>query len=146
MNNQEIISRLKFICKIKRNDKINTKYMYVQPYNLYNSFSRTFFYNDNRTNALNFCYDTIKRAFELLITYERSDNNSDKVLFKNLLSDLQNVTEGLSNLRFTYLSDTKFSCDMDTLLEYIIARLHQYIDKQNIEDCSLEKNKQGTDI
>jgi hypothetical protein len=129
-SNQEIISKLKFIGKIKKGEKINTRHMYVQPDGLSTSIIRTFIYQDNRGNVLNFCQETISRAFELLVTYERSDKNTEQVLFGHLLSDLQQATNGLANLKFTYIADTKFCCDMDTLLQIITARLDGYISKE----------------
>jgi hypothetical protein len=124
--NQEIISRLKFIGKLKKGEKINTRHMYVQPDGITTSLSRTFAYQDNRGNALNFCQETISRSFELLITYERSDSSTEKVLFSKLVEDLQQSTVGLRNLKFTYITDTKFCCDMDTLLENVLAKLDRY--------------------
>ena len=128
-SNQEIISKLKFIGKIKKGEKINTRHMYVQPDGLSTSIIRTFIYRDNRGNVLNFCQETISRAFELLVTYERSEKNTEQVLFGHLLTDLQHATNGLANLKFTYIADTKFCCDMDTLLQIITARLDGYISK-----------------
>lgn len=124
--NQEIISRLKFIGRLKKGEKINTRHMYVQPDGIGTSLSRTFAYQDNRGNALNFCQETISRSFELLITYERSDTHTEKVLWGKLLEDLQQSTVGLKNLKFTYITDTKFCCDMDTLLENVLAKLDKY--------------------
>jgi len=129
-SNQEIISKLKFIGKIKKGEKINTRHMYVQPDGLSTSIIRTFIYQDNRGNVLNFCQETISRAFELLVTYERSEKNTEQVLFGHLLTDLQQATNGLANLKFTYIADTKFCCDMDTLLQIITARLDGYISKE----------------
>jgi len=137
-NSQEIISRLKFIGKLKKGEKINTKHMYVQPNSIGTSLSRTFLYQDNRGNALNFCQETITRAFELLITYERSNKNTEKILFRHLINDLQQATTGLTNLKFTYITDTKFCCDMDTLLQHINARLNKYI--KNEEQSSLNND------
>jgi len=125
-SNQEIISRLKFIGKLKKGEKVNTRHMYVQPDGFGTTLSRTFVYQDNRGNALNFCQETIGRAFELLITYERSENNSDNVLFGHLIKDLEQAMVGLNNLKFTYVSDTKFCCDMDTLLQTIQAKLNRF--------------------
>jgi len=138
-SNQEIISRLKFIGQLKKGEKINTRHMYVQPDGISTTFSRTFMYQDNRGNALNFCQDTITRSFELLISFERSDNHCDKVLFSHLLTDLQQSTVGLNNLKFTYITDTKFCCDMDTLLQSINARLDRYA-------TNLEKNDVGLNV
>jgi len=134
--NQEIISRLKFIGQIKKGEKINTKHMYVQPDGFGTSLSRTFFKQDNRGNALSFCNETIIRSFELLITYERSSSKSERILFQNLLLDLDQATTGLSNLKVTYIVDTKFCCDMDTILQNTRAKL----DKYTSTDCEIEND------
>jgi hypothetical protein len=133
--NQEITSRLKFIGQLKKGDKINTRHMFVQPNGYGTSISRTFLYQDNRGNGLNFCQETITRAFELLVTYERSDKSSESnVLFQNLINDLQHASDGLKNLKATYVTDTKFCCDMDTLIETTQARLETFITKKNSEN------------
>ena len=122
-NDQEIVSRLKFIGKIKKGEKINTHHMYVQPDGIMTIFKRTFWVHDNRSNALHFIQDTVSRAFELLLTYERSDKDSDKILAENLIQDLNGSMIGVANIKATYLDDTKFCCDMDTLIEHINAKL-----------------------
>ena len=141
--NQEIISRLKFIGKLKKGEKINTRHMYVQPDGITTSLSRTFVYQDNRGNALNFCQETISRSFELLITYERSDSSTEKVLFSKLVEDLQQSTVGLRNLKFTYITDTKFCCDMDTLLENVLAKLDKYTitESKDNEEADTDKKQ-----
>ena len=48
------ISKLKFIGKLKKGDKINIKYMVVQQNNLITKLNRTLYNVDNRTNTLNF--------------------------------------------------------------------------------------------
>jgi len=101
-SNQEIISRLKFIGRIKKGEKINTRHMYVQPDGLGTSFSRTFVYQDNRGNALNFVQ--------------------------------MNAIVGLTNLKFTYINDVKFCCDMDTLLENVKARIANFKVKDEIDE------------
>jgi hypothetical protein len=125
----EVISRLKFIGKLKKGEKINTRHMYVQQAGYTTSFSRTFLYQDNRGNALDLIQDTISRAFELLITYQRSEKDCDKTMYKHLVKDLSAAIVGLVNLKFTYLEDTKFCCDMDTILEGINARLSTFIEE-----------------
>lgn len=111
---------------MNKGEKINTRHMYVQPDGFSTSFSRTFIHQDNRGNALNFCQETISRSFELMITFERSEKDSDKFLFNNLVKDLRQATKGLTNLKHTYITDTKFCCDMDTLLEDINSKLANY--------------------
>jgi hypothetical protein len=126
-NSQEIISRLKFIGSIKKGDKINTRHLYIQPAGMVTSFSRTLLYPDSRSNTIDFCIGTIKRSYELLITYERSQNKSENQIYLNIIGDLKNALIGIENLKGTYIDDNKFCCDMDTLLEEIRAKLdHEF--------------------
>lgn len=122
----ETISRLKFIGKLKKGDKINTHHMYVQPDGIVTSLSRTFMSVDTRSNTLAFVSDTVERAFDLVVVYEHSATVADKVNFKTLITDLQNCIHGLKNLKVTYTQDTKFCCDVDTIIDSIEARLARF--------------------
>lgn len=125
-SNQETMSRLKFISKLKKGEKINTKYMYVQPDGFGTSLYRTFCLTDNRTSTLNFLSETIMRAFDILSSYEKSTNEMEQILYNNIIDDLQKSVAGLTNIKSTYSSDTKFLCDIETLLQYINARLSRF--------------------
>lgn len=141
-NEQEIVSRLKFIGKVKRGEKINTHHMYVQPEGVMTILKRTFWVNDNRSNALTFIQDTVSRVFELLLTHQRSDREADKILASNLVKDLRGATGGLSNIKVTYIDDTKFCCDIDTILEYVNARLINFPpDKDPVETGDLHEDE-----
>ena len=122
-NSQEIISRLKFIGTLKKGDKVNTKHMYIQQSGFATSVSRTFLFQDCRSNVLNFCNETIKRSFELLTSYERSSNTAENQIYINIIEDLKKSIIGIENLKNTYVEDNKFCCDMETLLQEITARL-----------------------
>ena len=123
---QEIVSRLKFIGKVKKGEKINTHHMYVQPEGLVTNLKRTFWIHDNRSNTLTFIQDTISRSFELLLTYERSEKDTEKLLATKIVKDLRTASIGLQSLKSTYFDDTKFCCDIDTIIEHIAAKLSQY--------------------
>jgi len=131
---QEIISRLKFIGKLKKGEKINTKQMYVQQEGIATMISRTFWSQDNRINTINFIHEIIKFSFELLHNYNRSDNGSEQELAKHIINDLRQVNKGLENLKHTYILDTKFCCDIDTLIEDIKAKLVNYNEKYIVEE------------
>lgn len=141
---QEIISRLKFIGKLKKGEKINTKQMYVQQEGLVTTLSRTFWAQDNRINTINFIHETIKFSFELLNNYDRSDTTPQKELAKHLVNDLRQVNQGLENLKQTYILDTKFCCDIDTLIEDIKAKLVIYNEKYTmsgiLEDVEIDSD------
>lgn len=122
-NSQEIISRLKFIGRIKPGEKINTKYMFVQQNNIYTSIYRTIFNRDSRQNALQFIQETLYRAYDLITILELTDKESNKMVCFNILKDLENVKIGITNLKETYISDIKFCCDIDTILQHLDAKV-----------------------
>ena len=95
--NKETISRLKFIGKIQIGDKVNLRYMYIQPDGLLTQISRSLL-QDNRNKTLSFLQDTINKTFEILKCYERTKKNSDKIMCLNLINDLKNSKNGLNNL------------------------------------------------
>lgn len=121
------ISRLKFIGKIKKGEKINIKDMYVQPNNIITKINRSFVNVDNRNNTLSFILETIKKSFDELISHlNKSDNNLfDYNISTNMISDLENSKVGLLNLKDTYNDDLMFCCKVDTIIQDIDARLEE---------------------
>ena len=123
VSNKETISRLKFIGKIQKGEKINVRNLQVQPDSFLTSLSRTFFNVDNRLNTLHFVQETINRSFEILNTYECSTDDSEKIMYTHLIHDLNNAKIGLINLKETYAYDRKVCCDLQVLLEIIDAKM-----------------------
>lgn len=128
-NNKELISKLKFIGKIRKGEKINVKHMYIQPVGIITSIHRTIIDQDNRDNTLKFLQDTIFKSFELFVKYENSENESENLMCYNISQDLESSISGLKNLRETYISDVKFLCDIDTLLQVIRSKLESIVPK-----------------
>jgi hypothetical protein len=124
-SDKEVISRLKFIGKVQKGEKINVKYMFVQPEGIVTTISRTLINQDNRYNTLNFIRGTINRTFEIISTYTTSTKESHRHIRLNVINDLKQSKNGLSNLKDTYLDDIKFTCDIDTLLQEIDAKISE---------------------
>jgi len=122
-SDKEIISRLKFIGKIQKGEKINVKYMYVQPEGILTRISRSLIHQDNRQNTLNFVRNTIAKTFDIIASYSSSNKESQLQLCTHIITDLKQSKNGLINLKDTYLDDIKFTCDIDTLLQDIDAKL-----------------------
>ena len=120
--NKETISRLKFIGRIQIGDKVNLKDMYIQSDGIITQITRIL-NQDNRNKTLVFIQDTIVKTFEILTCYEKSKKNSDKIMCSNLIKDLKACKNGLLNLKETYISDIKFVCDIDVILQTIDAKL-----------------------
>ncbi len=49
-----------------------------------------------------------------------------RVNCNNMISDLKSSIEGIENLKNTYITDVKFRCDMDTIIQEINAKLMNY--------------------
>jgi hypothetical protein len=124
---EDNISRLKFIGKIKKGDKINIKDMYVQPNNILTKLNRSFVNVDNRNNTLSFILETIKKSFDELVSHldKSKDNLFDMNISTNMVSDLENSKVGLANLKDTYNDDVMFCCKVDTIIQDIDARLEE---------------------
>jgi len=139
-NNPEVIARIKFIGRLQKGEKINTRRYVVQSDGLITRFVRTFWEQDNRSNTLSFLQETIRSAFRLLEQFDRSNTKENLSLKNLLLQDLKSVVTGLTNLKFTYVKDIKFCCDIDTLLELVVTKLgDNYIDSDyNFESNEIE--------
>ena len=133
-SDKEVMSRLKFIGKVQKGEKINVKYMFVQPEGIATRISRTLINQDNRNNTLNFVRSTITRTFEIITSYSSSNKESQRHICLHIIKDLQQCKTGLLNLKDTYLSDIKFTCDIDTLLQEIDAKLSEIEPIQNKDD------------
>lgn len=133
--NKEIVSRLKFISKINKGEKINVRsaYPFIQPDDLVTKFSRTFYHKDNRSNALVFIRNTVYRSFEILDMCYKSTKDSDKVMCSNIIKDLKSAEEGINNLKETYLTDTMFCCDLDTIIQEVEVKLAKLKEKENVK-------------
>jgi hypothetical protein len=71
-SDKEIISRLKFIGKIQKGEKINVKHMCIQPEGFITTISRTLINQCNRHTCLIFIKNTILKSFELAYSYKIS--------------------------------------------------------------------------
>lgn len=125
----EIMTRLKFIGKLKKGEKINVKSLTVEKINWITRAWRTVkgFTNqaEGRDSTLVFLTTTYNRVFDI-IQLSLTDKNPDKFLCINLIRDIGSSFEGLRNLKATYTDDSDdrlFSSHMDTLIELIQIKL-----------------------
>lgn len=115
-NNEETLSRLKFLGHIQKEEKIDIRNVCRQPNNLITKIYRSVLYPDNRINALKFIKDVMSKTFDII-------NNCDKQDLCNIIIDVIKAQQGILNLKYTYASDTKFCCDIDVLVEGITSQL-----------------------
>lgn len=138
----DVISKLKFIGRIQKGEKINVRNMQVQADTMITRFSRTFFVIDNRTNAYNFIESIINRGFDIIhLTLSKSPvKNIDKRTISNLISDLRNSTAGISNMRDTYSDDIMFCCKLDALIESIKLKLDDIDESDKLQSDKVQSD------
>jgi hypothetical protein len=145
-NNEEIISKLKFIGHIQKNERFNSKYFIVQQSDSWlTRISRTIFYPDNRTNALMCIRHVIFRSFEII---DQLLHKKNYIECKQVIVDMLKARHGMLNLKYTYKDDTKFCCDMDVLIQKILFNLKKLeddydflFDEINKEDEEMDKKE-----
>lgn len=115
----DIISKLKFVSRIKSGQKVDSRAMRIQENTYFNSFIRTLF-QDNRHNALVLFKDIIGKAFQSITQCQ------DKILVSNIIDDIRQCISGLENFKVTYGDDVMFTCEIDTLIDDIELKLGQY--------------------
>jgi hypothetical protein len=119
-SHEEVISKLKFIGYIQKDEKINTRHVHRQPNTLFTKICRFLIYPDNRNNALKFIKEVIGRSFEIL---EQHLTHKNMLGSKTLINDIVKARQGVLNLKHTYNEDTKFCCDLDVIIEIIASKL-----------------------
>jgi hypothetical protein len=123
-SHNEIISRLKFLSSIEKDEKIDTRRVIKQPDNISTKMIRTFFYPESRSNTIKFISDIITRTHEIILL-----NQTDIEYCSSLVNDLINSNKGITNLRFTYSADAKFCSDLDVIVQGITRILNSLKNK-----------------
>ena len=134
----EILSRIKFIGRIQKGEKINVRDLCVQPDTWLTSFMRTVFATEGRTGTFSFIDNIVKLSFELIKQNSCSDKLSDRSLISNIISDLKLAVIGIGNLKETYKADLMFCCKLDTLIQEINSRLNEHEETTHYNHSPIE--------
>ena len=127
---QEIITKLKFLSRVSKSQKINVKEMTLQDESYFTSVSRSVWNVDNRNNTMTFIQNTITSAFNMIVLLLKSENVGDKQICKTIISDIIAAKKGIQNLKSTYVEDTYFCCGVDTYIQMIDAHMADLKSKQ----------------
>jgi hypothetical protein len=127
-SNDDILSNLKFIAKIQKNEKINIKYKCVQPNNIFTTLSRTFINFDNRENTYSFINGTISRSFEIISLLLSTHKQTDYQQASAIIEDIKNACIGIENIKETYIKDNMFTSKLELILSNINIKLLEFGD------------------
>ena len=107
-NQQDTITRLKFLGKVNKGEKINVKELTLQSEGYVTALSRSVWCVDNRNNTISFIQNTIQAAFNLIQLLSKNNGISDQELARTIIRDIGLAKIGINNLKTTYSEDTFF--------------------------------------
>jgi hypothetical protein len=127
--NDDTISKLKFIGKIQKGEKINVKHMFIQPEGLATRISRSFINLDSRGNTLSLVKATITQSFNILYSFLSNGTFSHRNICVHIIDDIKKSKEGIKNLKLTYSSDIMLCCQLDCVIQEIDAKIAELSEK-----------------
>ena len=125
VENIQLITRLKFLSKINKNEKIDTKNLLIQPADTHLTSLQRSYNQDSRQNTLSFIQHIINDSIKLIEKYATSEKISEQSMVKHIVKDLIDSKTGLINLKFTYEGDTMFICNLETYIQNINAKIEE---------------------
>lgn len=129
---ETISSKLKFISKLKKGQKISVSTNSIQDNTYWTSLMRSMT-GENREKVYNFISEVIQDSLSILDSLSNSNNEYDIRVCKNLITDLIYLTPGLKNLQETYKEDVMYVAKLITLLENLEVKIKELCDKKDID-------------
>lgn len=121
---ESVISKLKFIGSIEKDQKVNTAGLYVQPNTYLTAASRSIS-GENRETTLKFIREVIDQAFDVVFSFSNSEKQFERDLCFRLIDDLVQAKVGLENLKATYESDVMYRSKINTLFSLVEAKISE---------------------
>ncbi len=113
---QDIVSKLKFISKIREGEKLDVKSLTLGE-GFKDSVYRTFVArNESRYTTLEFIRMIVHEAFDLASKYLQKEEKFFKDIGKMVITSLNECKSGLLNLIKTYSEDRMYISRLETLM------------------------------
>jgi len=124
----EIISRLKFLSKLRPGEKINVKYLFIRDNNsiwqrLLRTIINTISDGESKNETLEFVKNVINSAFDLIYVYRKTPDNFRSDITNLIIKNLKESKTGLESLIQTYDNDRLFVSRIETFLQTLDTRL-----------------------
>lgn len=121
---QDVLSKLRFISKIRKGEKINISTLSLVEDTWINNFYRTLSFEDSRSKTLEFIKDVSDRALGYVADFILNGDKFKRSVGLMILEDIKNMNNGISGLAATYGSDRMFVSKVEafqTLLNVKVA-------------------------
>lgn len=123
---QDTISKLKFIAKIQKGEKVDVDALSIHQTSYLLSFIRTLFRNESRDKTITFIRTTYGESFEIIEDFSKNGDQFNNRVVSLLLETIQTSIKGLQNLIDTYHEDRMFVAKVETILETVVAKLEDF--------------------
>jgi hypothetical protein len=130
----DIISKLIFISKVKKGEKLNTKELFVRDNNdmlqrMVRTVRSNVFWDDgeNKESTIIFLSTVTNEALNLISIYRKDPSNEFNNNIADLLSqNVENSLQGLESLIYTYREDRIFSSQIETMIDTLKLRVKAF--------------------
>jgi len=143
-SSEELISKLKFLSKIQKGEKMNVGGMFMQLDCFKTTVSRTIWNVDSRQNTLTFIEKVLNNSTELIELFLNSSQHAQYVMASNIMKDLESSKNGIRNLKITYNNDVMFCSKIDTFIQWVDAKLIEIRAKYH-SSLNTDETIQGTE-
>lgn len=132
---RDMISKLKFISKIREDEKIDVKRMFIVKPDPASIIHRTLISRETRDDTYDFLKTTIDQAISMISLYIGEKITFNSAIAKMLVENLKNTREGLENIGKTYekVGDLNFVCKINSLIETMNVKIQIQIKNLNVE-------------
>jgi len=134
---QDVVSKLKFISKIKEGDIIDVATLTISQRSLATSLHRTFVArSESREVTLNFFRESINSAFDLADEYLKKEEKFPHKIGLMIINALETCPEGLNEHIKTYSDARMHVAKVETLISTIKVKLEEINNSYAEEGCS----------
>jgi len=120
---QQILSKLRFFSKIKKNEKLHLENKALIEDTWYNSILRTLFMQKGRNDALNFIKEICNESLETIEVFLSSEDSFHREIADMIVLTLTEAQIGILNYVETYKKDRLFVSDVESFLDILKARI-----------------------
>jgi len=142
---KDVISKLRFLSKIKPGEKVNVKELFVRDNNsIFQRFIRSIRNlsaegAESKESTLHFIEQVTDETLDLICTFRSSSNDDYKIgLSDILIKNLEQSKRGIRNLFKTYEYDRMFVSQAEAILQTLDVRIKnlklEHVMKPNFEE------------
>ena len=128
---QDILAKLKFISKIKQDEKMDISSMTLSPNNWPTSLYRTILARgESKEKTLEFIRNVVGDAFDMSLRYLKMKDNFFRDIGFLIIKSLVECKPGIDNLNKTYSDDRMFVSKVEALVQILdtkISNLNRHV-------------------